>query len=85
MSAEVASLGVDAAGARGLLTALEGDRDEARYAMVEALSSERYLDLLATLDAIEPGAVPPGEQGGTLASVWADERRRATACGEDAR
>ena len=76
MSADVASLGEDAAGARGLLTALEGDRDEARNAMVEALSSERYLELLATLDAIEPGAVPPGEKDGTLASVWADERRR---------
>ena len=57
--------------------------------MVEALSSERYLDLLATLDAIEPGAVPRGDQGGTLATVWVDERRRARRAaktlGEDAR
>ncbi len=76
MSAEVASLGQDAAGASGLLAELETGRDEARAAMVEALSSERYLDLLARLDAIEPGAIPPSGKTGTLASVWADERRR---------
>jgi CHAD domain-containing protein len=88
MESEVSELGEDAAGAGGLLTTLQGNRDEARAHMIEALSSERYLDLVAALDAIEPGAVPSSGKAGTLASVWADERRRArraaSSLGDDA-
>jgi CHAD domain-containing protein len=75
--AEIEALGADAAGAAGLLAVLEAARDEARATLLETLSTDRYLELLASLDVIEPGAVPPGERAATLTSVWAAERRRA--------
>jgi CHAD domain-containing protein len=74
--AEVAALGAIGAGAASLLTRLEERRAAARTAAVKALSDPRYLALLGTLEAIEPGSVPPGREHGALADVWAAELRR---------
>ncbi len=76
MSSEVAGLGDDAPGAAGLLQQLEEARAESRAAMMAALSSDRYLTLLRTLEAIAPDTVPAGPGQGTLASVWVADRRR---------
>ena len=76
MSSEVSALGDDAAGAAGLLQRLEAARLETRATMVAALSTERYLTLLGTLEAIAPDTVPAGPEQRTLASVWAADRRR---------
>lgn len=75
MLAEVAALGEDAGAAPGLIALLEAERTERRSAVVEALSSDRYLALLDTLEAVGPQAVPHGGKG-TLRTVWAAELRR---------
>ena len=64
MRAEVEALEEDAGGGGGLVAELATTRDGARGLLVEALSSDRYLALLAALDTIEPGAVPQGERAG---------------------
>ena len=84
MSAEVASLGEDAAGARGLLTDARGDRDEARAAMVEALSSERYLDLLADAGRDRAGGRPAGRARRDAGLGLGGRAPPRTSCGEDA-
>jgi len=73
---EIEALGGDGAAASGLLSQLEERRAETRVAAVRAMCDRRYFELLAALEAIEPGAVPPGRDEGTLASVWAAELRR---------
>jgi len=75
MLVEVAALGDNAGAAASLLVQLEAERTDRRGAVVEALSSDRYLALLETLEAVEPETVPRAGKG-TLASVWAAELRR---------
>lgn len=73
----VEALGEDAEAARPLLDDLERERQEARAAVVEALSSARYLSLLDRLEEIDVATVPPGREELTLGAVWARELRRA--------
>ncbi len=75
MLADVAALGEDAGSAAGLIAQLEAERSGRRGAVVEGLSSDRYLALLETLEAVAPETVPRAGKG-TLASVWEAERRR---------
>ena len=51
LAAEVETLGEDAAAGRTLLEGLQDERAAARLAVVEALSSDRYLALLDRLDS----------------------------------
>ncbi len=72
---DVEMLDRDADAAQGLLVELASERATARQAVVDALSSERYLALLDRLDHVaEPELVG---SDATLASVAAAEWRRA--------
>ena len=86
MREEVAELGPDAGGAKGLIRLLEGERAAAYAAVVEALQSERYS---ALLDRLEQAATPPlAEDGASLAKIWKRQvkrmRKTFRALGEDA-
>jgi CHAD domain-containing protein len=65
----------DARAGRALLRSLDGDRTQARQAMIDALRSERYLRLLETLEAAvqKPRVV---DAGVGLGEIAADEFRR---------
>jgi CHAD domain-containing protein len=58
----------------GLLGALEAERAEARGAVVEALSSDRYLALLDRLEHV--GEPEPSGSRRTLRDVWSAEWKR---------
>jgi CHAD domain-containing protein len=73
---EVESLGPDAAAARGLLESFDEEREAARAAVVEALSTDRYLRLLDRLDAAADSPRLSGEEV-ALASLWWKEWKRA--------
>lgn len=75
LAADIAALDAEAAGAGGLLVALEAERIAARQAVVEALSSDRYLALLDRLEHASDPALS-GENV-TLASIALAEQRRA--------
>jgi CHAD domain-containing protein len=72
--ADVATLDEDRAGAAGLVASLDDERESARLAVVEALSSDRYLELLDRLEHVdEPetaGEIVP------LATLWRGEWKR---------
>jgi CHAD domain-containing protein len=63
------------AAAERLLQRLEAERGDARRAMVEALESEQYLDLL---DRLEAAAAAPRfvDSDVTLFDIWAGEHRK---------
>jgi CHAD domain-containing protein len=63
--------------AQGLLDELERERAEARTAVVEAFSSERYFALLDRLEAIDAATMPPGTKETSLGAIWAAEMKRA--------
>lgn len=71
---DVESLGPHADAAAGLLQRLEAERETARIAVVEALTSDRYLALLDRLDGV--GAPPAGRSVQPLLEVWRREWRR---------
>ena len=75
LAAEVAALGEDREGAAGLVASLDDERADARQAVVEALSSDRYLALLERLEHVgEPeiaGEIVP------LSTLWRAEWKRA--------
>ena len=85
LRSEVASLEQDSAGAAGLLTALEEEREAAYRDVVEVLGDARYF---ALLERLETGATPPlsGDES-TLAAVFHREakrmRRTFAALGDD--
>ena len=74
-SEEVGSLGDEAAEAAGLIAALQERRSEARVVLLEALSSERYFELLdrVTGFANDPPRLASDE---TLAAIWWAEAKR---------
>ena len=73
--AEVDSLGPDRDEALDLLAGLERERVEARRAVVEALSSDRYLALLERLDHV--GEPELTDARPSLAKLWRAEWQRA--------
>jgi CHAD domain-containing protein len=73
----VAALEEDADVARPVLDDVERERGDARAAVVEALSSERYFALLDRLEDIDDTTIPPGAGNVSLGSLWAAEMRRA--------
>ena len=74
LAAEVASLDEDRDGAAGLVEGLGKERAEARRAVVEALSSDRYLALLDRLEHV--GAPVTAGEEVPLAKLWRAEWRR---------
>ena len=77
LAADVASLGDDAGEAAPLLVQLDAERAEARGAVVEALSSDRYLALLDRLDHVsEPEPAASTAEAPSLASLLRAEWRR---------
>ena len=79
---ELDVLGADAEGAAGLLESFDEERVRAREAVVEALSSDRYL---ALLDRVEAAAAAPRLAGGRetpLARIWWREWKRTRAAFE---
>ena len=75
LAADVESLDSDAESAQGLLVGLEAERTTARQAVVEALSSERYLALLDRLDHVAEPELSGSST--TLREIAAAEWRRA--------
>ena len=76
---EVGELGADAGAAAGLLESFDEERARAREAVVEALSSDRYLGLL---DRVEAAAAAPrlaGDGKTRLAEIWWREWKRTRA------
>lgn len=76
LSRELEDLGDDAAAGATLLAELEDERARAQHQVVEALSSDRYLELLDRLDEIGGHALS-GEQV-PLAKLWRREWKRAS-------
>lgn len=78
LAADVATLGDDAPEAAGVVGALESERAAARAAVVEALSSDRYLALLDRLDHVsEPEPrVSPAPESPTLTRLVRSEWKR---------
>jgi CHAD domain-containing protein len=74
LAADVESLDVDADAAQGLLVGLEAERATSRQAVLEALSSERYLALLDRLDHVAEPELSSSET--TLSAIAAAEWRR---------
>jgi CHAD domain-containing protein len=74
LAADVESLDVDADAAQGLLVGLEAERAASRQAVLEALSSERYLALLDRLDHVAEPELSSSET--TLSAIAAAEWRR---------
>lgn len=75
MAAEIDGLGEDRDDALGLLTALEAERALARAAVVEALSSDRYMALLERLESVGTPQIVLSTV--TLKELWQEEWRRA--------
>jgi CHAD domain-containing protein len=75
LAAEIETLGEDAAAGRSLLDGLGAERAAARQAVVEALSSDRYLALLDRLDRVTAPVVSGDET--PLANRWRKEWKRA--------
>ena len=72
---EVEELGEDAASAAGILDVVASERAGARGAVVEALSSDRYLALLDRLEHV--GAPELSGQETPLGEIWGDAWKRA--------
>jgi CHAD domain-containing protein len=74
LRATISSLGAEGRSAQGLLDSFDEERAAARAAVVEALSSDRYL---ALLDRLESAATPrlSGDET-TLAALWWKEWKR---------
>lgn len=76
LEAEVETLGEGAEAGASLLAGIEAERADARRAVVEALSSDRYLALLTRLDAASTPVLTGDES--PLADRWRKEWKRAT-------
>jgi CHAD domain-containing protein len=76
LRSEVEALGQRAESAHSLLTALEERRKPARQAALDALSQQRYFDLLDRLQQAEQPALVAGSAY-ALADLWWAEFRRA--------
>ena len=74
-TAEIAELGSDGRSAQGVLEALEAERARARGAVVEALSSDRYLTLLDRLEHVGSPELTGDEI--PLAELWKTTWQRA--------
>ncbi len=72
---EMAALGDEQGFGRPIVTALEAERDQAREAMLAALRTRRYLDLLGTLERAARAPVLHTEQQ-PLAEIASGEFRR---------
>jgi CHAD domain-containing protein len=74
LTTELEQVGAGPADAQSLLAFVAAERAPARNAVVEALSSERYLELL---DRLEQAATPPmtGERT-SLTAVWLKQQKR---------
>jgi CHAD domain-containing protein len=72
---EIEALGDDAASAAGIIDVLESERASARGAVVEALSSDRYLALLDRLEHV--GSPELSGQETPLPEIWAHAWKRA--------
>ena len=90
LATDVESLGEDAAGGEGVLVQLAEERATARRAVVEALTSDRYLALLDRLDHVgepEPASSSTAETA-TLTSLlhreWKQTRKALGALGKGA-
>jgi CHAD domain-containing protein len=77
LQGDAAALDQDAEAGLHLLDDLERERAAARAAVLEALSSDRYLALLDRLQGTAVDGVPPGEADVTLRALAAEELRRA--------
>ena len=75
LAAEVETLGDEADAGRTLVDGLEAERVAARLAVVEALSSDRYLALLDRLDGVSTPVLTGDES--PLADRWRKEWKRA--------
>jgi CHAD domain-containing protein len=74
LTAELEQVGAGQADAESLLSFVAAERAPARSAVVEALSSERYLELL---DRLEQAAAPPMiDERTTLTAVWLKQHKR---------
>jgi len=73
---DVAGLDADEEAGRRLIEGLQRERMTARDAVVEALSSERYLALLDRLEGLAVDAVPPGRKDVSLRGLARRELRR---------
>jgi CHAD domain-containing protein len=77
LEADLASLGPDAEQGFDLLATLEAERETARAAVIEALTSDRYLALLDRLDHVsEPEPASGADQPPSLTSLLRKEWRR---------
>ena len=77
LAADVASLGDDGVEAAPLLAQLDAERAASRGAVVEALTSDRYLALLDRLDHVaEPESAASTAEAPSLASLLRAEWRR---------
>jgi CHAD domain-containing protein len=74
LEADTTVLGEDDGAVSSLLGELEAERSAARVVVVGALSSDRYLDLLARLDVVDRPAGSGAEL--SLRDVWLQEWRR---------
>jgi CHAD domain-containing protein len=77
LRADAAELDRDADTGRRIADFLDRERARARDDVLEALSSERYLELLERLDGIPVDGVPAGVESSTLRRLAAGELRRA--------
>ena len=73
--AELEALAADGGSAQGVLPALEAERASARGAVVEALSSDRYLALLDRLEHVDSPELSGHET--PLAELWQRAWKRA--------
>ncbi len=77
LAADVASLEDEAVGGATLLAQLDAERAAARGAVVEALTSDRYLALLDRLDHVsEPEPASSGDEPASLAKLLEKEWKR---------
>jgi CHAD domain-containing protein len=77
LARDVATLGEDAGKAAPLLSQLDAERAASRSAVVEALSSDRYLALLDRLDHVsEPEPAASGRQPASLTVLLRAEWKR---------
>lgn len=75
LSAEIESVGADAEAGASLIAGLEAERAAARRDVVEALSSDRYLELLDRLDGVSRPELSGNEK--PLADRWRKAWKRA--------